>query len=374
MYLIERVIGIATYSIILLLICQFISKSKNNNRKKILNIYLLCLVLMAYFFVPPPGEDLYVIIPVMKSYASLSTTDLLLTLTTRETPLASLYYHIIGKFNLPGLLPAITALIVYSNIFYIINDFAEKYKIENKHVSKTLFYIMSTGFYVVAISNIRTLLSFSILAVAIYKEYFCNQKIIKSVPSYIVSFLIHSSSLIIIGIRFISLIMFEKKSKPFYKIFFGISLVIGYVLFEKYFNLALEKFIGYYTTGTFFLLWEFIKITILLIYILYIINYSKKLKKININDKNISKIGKLILLIVITLFILHKEFNLYLRVAYFCSIISMPVLLYILKSIQDKEMNKRNFYTITLFSCLIMLLLSCSRGHLSSLKFFDLNN
>ena len=117
MYLIERVIGIATYSIILLLICQFIAKSKNNNRKKILNIYLLCLVLMAYFFVPPPGEDLYVIIPVMKSYASLSTTDLLLTLTTRETPLASLYYHIIGKFNLPGLLPAITALIVYSNIF-----------------------------------------------------------------------------------------------------------------------------------------------------------------------------------------------------------------------------------------------------------------
>jgi len=62
------------------------------------------------------------------------------------------------------------------------------------------------------------------------------------------------------------------------------------------------------------------------------------------------------------------EFNIFMRISYFCSILFIPILASIMKY-SKYLIYKRSFDYITLSAIIILLGLSCSRGHLSSFKF-----
>ena len=111
---------------------------------------------MGFFYVPSPGADLYRLLQYMHGYARLSLSEIFLKMQNDASPLSILYYFIIGKFNVDGLLPAVSAFITYSNIFYVFKQHIKNNEdIDRKNVALTLFFIMSTGFFIHAISNIR---------------------------------------------------------------------------------------------------------------------------------------------------------------------------------------------------------------------------
>ena len=62
MFLLERLFGIFTFSVILFIVVNLISKCKSiKSTKKILFVYLFFLFLMGYFYYPYKTADLYYI-------------------------------------------------------------------------------------------------------------------------------------------------------------------------------------------------------------------------------------------------------------------------------------------------------------------------
>lgn len=377
MYLLERLLGVFTYTVVLLLVCFLIMKMRKKNIGKILLFYTFALSAMGFLYVPASGADLYRIIPVMHIYSGESFKQILQLFFDTSTPVAMIYYWIIGQFNVDGLLPAVTAFITYSNIFYIFKDYINKNEnISKKNIALTLFFIMATGFFIETISNIRTILAFSIIVRCIYNEIINQKSIIWNIPLYIIASLIHASSLAITIIRIVFFIFFEKREEKnmlLKKILIIIVLIVTYFLFgDTFVDLMLEKATNYFTDGDYFWIWDCIKTCILIFeIIIFNIYYKKFLKRQKENDSisinNLVNIS--ILMNIIILAVNLQEFNTFFRFTYFNTMINIPVLLNILKYREGEKSDEKLQFVVFILS-MASLGIAVTRGTLSSLKFF----
>ena len=356
MYLIERIIGQLCYCLCLIIIFIKIYNGNYKSLKKVLRTYIILLAIMAFLFVPPQGADLYG----SKDIIYLFKNSIL----NSPTPIAILYYYLFGKIGINGLLPCITSIIVYSNLFYIIYDYSKNNNIDKKAIATSIFFIMSCGFFMEVISGIRTMLAFSILARCFYNEMYNNKKFIGNIMYYIISIFIHSSAVGILLIRFVYYFIYENKRKIITKFFYLIVIIIFYIIFKKYILMSLDKFESYTQEGGYFWIWELIKILIMNFSMIIMLLKEENNKRIYLN---------LIIITFSTIMIILGEFNTFLRFSYFSVFIIMPIALKYFSNFysKQKESNYEKINIMLLLS-LIMLLLSCSRGNLSSLKFFIL--
>lgn len=364
MYFYERLIGIVIYCLLLFFFTIVIYKGNKNELKRTLFIYTICLSIMGFYFVPVEGNDIYRINELLTNvYSQLDFNNLFDMMRETMTPVATMLYFAVAKTKINSLLPAIVSFLVFNNLFFIVSDYVKKNKICNKTVGVTVLFLMSTGFFMEVISGIRTMLAFSILARCFYNELYNNKSIIKNGIWYIIAIFIHSSAIGIIGLRIIYLIFFNKKYKAIYKIFVLIGIIFAYVLFKNYIINSLHKFDSYlYDDNKYFWIWEFIKIIFLIITDLTII---KKYKKLNLN-----KYYQFNLIIIGFTVALISEFNIFLRFNYFNVFIIIPIVLNVVQNIYDNKITKGNCWIV--YSSIVLLILSCSRGNLSSLKFFEL--
>lgn len=374
MYLLERFLCVFTYTAVLLLVCFLIIKMPKKKIGKILLFYTVALSVMGFLYVPASGADLYRIIPVMHIYKEWNLEDIFYHFFDTTTPVAMLYYCIIGKFNIDGLLPAITAFITYSNVFYIFkNSIKRKEDISKKNIVLALLFVMSTGFFIETISNIRTILAFSIIIRCIYNEIINKKSITRYIPLYIVASLIHSSAIVITIIRIFFYIFIEKRDDKYLfikKITFVLAIVVIYFCFGDFFVIKMfEKATKYFTTEEgYFWIWDCIKTFILLFEIIIITRYYKKyIKKKNkeyeIPINNLVNFSILVTLII--LLVNFQEFNTFFRFTYFNIMINIPIIINILAIKEDKKLQ----FIIFILS-LASLGIAVTRGTLSSLKFF----
>ncbi len=377
MYLLERLLGVFTYTAVLLVVCFLIMKMQKKNIGKILLFYTFALSIMGFLYVPASGADLYRLIPIMHIYSESSFEAILQSFFDTSTPMAMIYYWLIGQFNIDGLLPAITAFITYSNIFYIFKDYIKRNEdIDKKNIALTLFFIMATGFFIETISNIRTILAFSIIVRCIYNEMFNKKSIIWNIPLYIIASLIHASSLAITIIRIGFFVFFEKREEKnilIKKIVVILVLIGTYLGFgDTFVNLMIEKATNYFTDGDYFWIWDCIKTCILILEIvIFNIYYKKFLKRQKENDSTSMNnlVNFSILMNVIILAINLQEFNTFFRFTYFNTMLNIPILLNILKDREEKKSDKKLQFVIFILS-MASLGIAVTRGTLSSLKFF----
>ena len=235
MYLFERTFALSIFCLCMLIVFIIIYNGHFKSLKKVLLIYTFVLGIMAFFFVPPKGADLFRIFRILDSYGEKSFGIIMNKyVSTKSTPLATLYYWFFAKINIKNLLPFFNTIVVYVNIFYILSDYTEKKKIDKRATALTFFLIMSSGFFMEVISGIRTMLAFSILARCFYDEIYNDKKIIKNIFYYIISFLIHSSAVGILLFRFIYFFIFENKNNILKNTFYIFLLLIVYYVFNSY--------------------------------------------------------------------------------------------------------------------------------------------
>lgn len=355
MYILERLFALSIYVLILIIITNIIYKNKYKSLKKILLIYTLILSGMGFLFVPAKGNDLYRIYLALDSYSKMDFSTFLNNLDISSTPLATIYYYAIAQIGYYRLLPAITCFITFNNLFYIIIDYSKKKKIDSKAISFTVLFIMATGFYFDVISGIRTFFAFSILARCFYDEMYNNKKMYYNSIFYIIACLIHASAFGILLLRFIFLI-FNNKEKMVYKIIPIIILIIAYIIAKEYFYSAIEKLDSYVNNSTYFWIWDFIKILIIVAISIFVIK----------NDQWNRNHG-FYYLVITFMAIFIDEFSMFARFGYFSVMISIPMFMsFFSNSTSLKNKQFVNIITITI------LLISCARGNLTSLKFFEL--
>ena len=185
MFLAARLVALFIYCFFLLVFCFSIAKTKH--KKRILFIYILILSFIGYFYVPYETSDLYRLTQIMHMYSRLSFSELFELIKNYSTPLTPLYFYIIGFFQNDHLLPAINAFITFSFCYCILYKASVKYNLKNSHTSLILFFFMSTGLLMPTITNLRTMLSLSMVTYCIYINYFQKSSILKQLPLLIIT-------------------------------------------------------------------------------------------------------------------------------------------------------------------------------------------
>ena len=369
MYIYERLIGVFTYVIIMFIMILLIYKSDKNKLKKNLIIYLIALCILAFFYIPSTSADLYRYIISAHDYNMLSYNDLYKLIINSSSPMQIVYFYLLGKININGLIPAVSALIYYGCYFRIIYGCAKKYNLSNKSVAYSLFLVMAMGGFLTVISAIRSFVAFAVIALCIYREIIENKSIFSNVLLYLFAGMMHLSAIGLIIIRII-IFLFGKEKKITKKILNILIIIIISIIFIKfgrnYWNSLINKTDYYVKNSVYSYLWEYIICFVYMIYstiILLIINNKKT------NEFEIKKLIKFNLIINFVIFIFAFEYSIFTRFQMFSELIFTPLFAFYINSL-EVENKKSKLLTYTYIIVLTMIfIIACTRGNLCGYKY-----
>lgn len=393
MLIIERILSLFIFVIILFVILFFILKLKKKSNV-ILNSYILILSIMGYCYEPLKGKngnidegaDLNRIWYYFDYYSFHTFGELWRAIKNSTTPGVELYYFIISKLDNKHFLPSITAFITFYFCFGIIKTILKKdKKINSNEIVISIFLFMSRGLFLQTISNIRTMLGFSIIAWCTYQEFYNNKKVKDLLIYYMLAASFHPV-VQVIGFYRIVYFFFQRKKYIFEKIKFiclglGLMLVV-YFWGMKYILKILSKGAEYISStenGTgYFYIWEYFLSVISIMIVVYLINIFKKYYKIgHIQKKNdsysiatynlINYIKPLIYVDIVFSFI---EFSFFHRISWYLSMLSIPLTIYVIRQKRIVNKKTKNLINKLIIGSLFILLVSCIRGDLCGLNFF----
>lgn len=365
MFLIERLFGVACYSAALALI--FITIFYRKLRvKDALIFYVIILSVFAYFYEPYETADLFRIINIMEQFSVYDLESFSkLTFADNTTPVAYWLYWLIGRIGNPGLLPAFATVMTYSITFYILYKSSKIYSIGNKSIAIILLFVMSTGNYIMVISNIRTMLAISLICFCFFRESILKSFRIWHILLYVLAALTHNLAIILIIIRFAAFVFsshLRRKWKIIIMLFLTAVSVIIIVFFNWVLDSVFDKAVEYITGEMYSYIWEYI-IGLLVLTIEVSALFYKKNTKIRLKENTVYFV---LCIIVACVFI--NEFSIFYRmIVQFATILTIPLLASGFSMVDIKSKQSEVFYL-----SLLMLFIACFRGSLSSLKFFVL--
>lgn len=387
----ERVLSLFIYVIILFIMLFFITKIKRKQIKIILNIYILILSMMGYLYKPLGnlygGADLNRIFYYVEFYHFTSYKELYMAIKNSTTPGIEIYYTLINILGNKNLLPTITAFIAFSFWFGIIKTILKNdKKIKKTEIVISIFLFMSRGLFLQTISNIRTLLGMSILTWCTYQEFYNKKNLTKLLPYYFLGSSFHS----IVQVVFIYRIIYyffenlknkENKKKILAYIISGLILI--YLGGNKYFlkiQSKAQSYIEYSRLGiNYFYIWEYLLAMFSIVIIIYLIyNFKKSYKiekiivlKIKYMKETNNLINYITPLLLISILISFIEFNTFLRLTWYLNGVCIPIVIYVIKQERIKCQNIEQLIKNLIIISIIMLFISCARGDLCGLNFFD---
>lgn len=376
MFIIERLIAVCIYGYALAFICMLISFS-NISYKALIRVYTVILVVMAFFYVPYVTADLYRINEMMLTYSAYEFSDFLrLFVSGSTTPVAAVLYWMVGKTGVPELLPAFSAAVCYSCIFYIFLNVCERQKVSRRNIAVMLMFIMSVGTYIFVIANIRTMLGICLIMFCFYRESVERKRSFLHIPLYAAAALLHNFCVVIIVFEAFVLLLDRRISPARRWIYFVIEAGVGcFLLFsmggavESIFSKAMDYIAG--DQYTYF--WEYLIGAVIWILGAYIVYQVKKNRE---RDPSLTGVEIFLTLCIAVAGVFCFEFTIFHRLITFAAVIlTIPLLPPMLEGSPLKSLSRKlSFSTQQIFTAasLFMLLISCTRGSLCSLKFFVL--
>lgn len=357
---------------------------KDYNTKKIkvyLMIYLMVLGVTAYFYNPYKTADLYTIRKHITSiYQNIDIFDVYKLMSQSRMPLQILYYWWFVQVGNMRLLPCITALITYGNIFLIIYKSFKKNNWSNVTVANVLLIFMCTGQFIEVISGIRCMLAYSIISMAIYVDYYEEKGLKKSFPLYLVGAFIHDSSYPIIAIRLLMLIyqknyasnkITQKIIKLFNILIFIIAIILCCLLFRDTITGVINHAKYYFNGGIYFYIWEYLIAMICMLYMLISMKVYKKLVRLQKIEKISPNYIKIISIIMAVNFLCFFEYSIFERYRILLLVLFLPIIGEILNYLRlSKDKMFKGYEQLTLFFIVLVYLLACVRGNLCNLNLF----
>lgn len=381
MFLLERMIGICIFFVILIIVSNLISKCLNiKETKKILMLYIFILSVLGYFFCPYKSADLYYIKNLINTnLINKNFRDIFVMFQDLGYQLYYIYYWIFGKLGNTNLLPAVTAMFFYSNIFYILYKSCDKFGLSPKTMSRTLLFFMAGGQFLEVISGIKSMFAFSVVALCCYKEFFENKSFLFNLPLYLFAALMHDAALVAVGIRFVYLI-FQKEDRIIYKIghyiIFGIFLLFTFKYGKEIIISASSKGQHYINAGAYSNIWEYVIAIICDCFMLYSICLVNNVMKndLNLKEKMSTYVKYVVMVLMIDICFVF-EYSIFHRYRSFTMMIIIPIIALLFEKTYRKEYSfLKKYYLIFQIYFMLTMGIALSRGNLASLKFFDLSS
>ena len=367
-----RMFGVSLYVLVLAFFCIIVGKISNKKLKTVLMVYAIILSIMGFFFVPSMDNDLYRTFEIMEYYSNMPFETIIRDyVSMSNAPFALFYYWIIGQFGVNSLLPFITALIFYINIFYIFSDYANKQNISGRALSLGLLIIMCNSSFIEVISGIRTMLSFSIVLRCIYNEVYNNKFIIRDVFWYVIASLIHPASLVLVIFRLIFTFFQRSKSKNRKWVLVVLSIALFTLLINyggRFIEAMADKANVYIYGDMYSYIWGFIITFLILVALVIIQNKSASFNNANDEERISLKNNRTFSRIIeATMIAFIFEYSIFSRYGNFNLLLNIPIILYYSDLLFKK--GDRGHKVMYLYF-LGVLFLTCVRGDLSALKFW----
>ncbi len=378
MFLFERSFGFGVYMLILLCVCVLLTKT-SAACKPILKFYIICLCVMAFFYKPYITADLYRIYGIMDFFAEMDFLYFWENFALGDSiPIANLLYWGVGKTGINALLPTFSAFVCYSFIFYIISKTQELFSISKKNVAYVLFFVMTTSIYISIIGGIRMMLALSMIAFSFFRGTVEKKVNILDILLYVLSIFIHAMSLVLIAICF-AVIVFDARRSFTRKIAFilivgGIGLALA-PNFSDIISNVYEKVLYYVLGDRYSDIWEYIMGgLIMMLLVILICEYWRIRKEDDCLVLRSYNAATVICMVIAAVFCF--EFSIFYRfVGHLAVILSIPMMLVTLEKSNVKPsraIRETDFKKVMIVLSAIIALISCIRGSLSSLKFFEL--
>lgn len=370
MYLFERMLGVVTYMGIMLVFIYLIYNSNSKKKlKKYLIIYWFLLAIMAFFYIPSKSADLTRLIETMHKYAQMNFESLFKLMNKTNLPSECLYFWCIGIIGIDGLLPSITSLIFFGNVFSITYKVACKYDIDNKNIAIALLFFMELGKFLEVISGIRALMAFSIIAWCAYTEMVEGKNFLKNIILYIFASLMHHAAMILTLIRLMFLLIQKEKKITRKNINIIIFILLSFLIFKLAYN-NIEAAIGkanlYIENAMYSYIWEYMICWIYVTFSTYTLIRYRKYVINNVEMENLRRFNLFINFIVI---ILNWEYSIFNRFSTFSGILFIPIFSFILQKMSKEQSKNKNFTYIFLLVTIFVFILVGTRGNLSGYKF-----
>lgn len=376
MFIIERLIAVCIYGYVLAFVCMLISFS-NINYKVLIRIYTVALVVMAFLYVPYITTDLYRINEMMIGYSAYEFSDFFrLFVAGSTTPAAAILYWAIGKTGVLALLPAFSAAVCYSCIFYIFIHVCESQKVKRQNIAIMLMFFMSIGTYIFVIANIRTMLGICLIMFCFYRESVERKWNVFHILLYVIAALLHNFCVVVIVFEAFVLLFDRRRSLARRWIYFVIEAGAGcafLILMGSAVQNIFSKAMDYIAGDQYTYFWEYLIgaiVWVLGVYILY------QVKKNRQKDSSLIGVEIFLTLCIIVAGVFCFEFTIFHRLVTFtASILTIPLLPTVLEGCPLKRSGyKLSFSAQQIFmaASFLMLFISCTRGSLCSLKFFVL--
>ena len=366
-FFLQRGLSVAIYAVIAMLFYQHMIKP-GIRVKRTLMVYAVILAIMAFFFKPTEHMDLYRLWRMSDYYyGKMALAELFqVGFSTSSSPLGIIYVVFISKIN-QHLLPALTALLFYLNIFYVIGDYAEKHEADNTAVATVVFLFMSRGVFCEVISGIRCMLAFSFIAVCIYSETYNNKSLAKHLPIYLIAALLHGAALVTVALRLIFYILVDTWGARRFVYLLLIIIIVGLFsnLFSQSISRALVKAEGYLNEETYSYIWEYFLNGAYMIILLFMMHFSSHRDIISAESKHIRLFCTAVFGCCIVLVSVYSIFH---RFISFGSFVALPLLIEVIdKDCKDEfSISRRNIMMLSLF----MLYASGIKGNLNGIRFF----
>ena len=378
MFLVERAIGVGIYMFVLLIVCAIISNTKISC-KAALKFYLICLCVMALFYKPYITADLYKTYVIVDYFGSVDFMYFMENLAFQgSTPAARILYWCVGKIGYNALLPIFSAFFSYSLIFYIIIKTQEIYSISKKNVAYLLFFLMSTSIYISAIGGIRMMIVLSAIAFCFFREVVEKKFNFLNIFLYIISVFMHSMAIVIIAIR-LFVTVFDGRKKRIMRIlyvFFVAILCFAFLLNSGVFMTDfIDKVNDYLFGDRYSDAWEYI-MGVLIFIVLTVFAYNFAPYRRDNAFADIIPYNYTMIICMIISLVFCFEFSIFYRfLGHAAVLFSIPMIMITLEETDNKPcrvFRMTNVRSVLLIFSVVIAIISCLRGSLSSLKFFEL--
>lgn len=197
---------------------------KDKNLKISLIILIVSLVILSVCIKPSDTYDLYRHYEVIEQF---KLSNYWTETVYDNFIIIRLIFYIISLFNYNELLPAISCIITYGIFVHIIMDFKTRYSIGIRQILISMLLNLTMIPFIVVYSGVRNTMVFSILALAIYREFIEKKKNVLTYLIYLLPIFIHYATIIIIGVRI--LYIFEDKIFKYRYILLMWSLSAGLI-------------------------------------------------------------------------------------------------------------------------------------------------
>jgi hypothetical protein len=295
-----------------------------------------------------------------------------------SSPASRLLFWFFGKTGINALLPAFSAFFCYSLIFYTIRKTKQLFNISNQTVAIVLFHIMTTSIFISVVGGIRMMLALSMITFSYFRATVEKKITVIEILFFIVSTFIHTTSFVAIGIVALTL-LFDSNKSALKKIGSAVAIgVIAAVFVVKFSGTAqglYNKFLDYILGDKHSDMWEYLMGAFITVVLLLVFGEFRHLRK-DFDCSNVNKCNLAAVFCVILAICFCFEFSIFYRfgghLAVMFSIPSMMIALEKTKGKSSVFIRGVDLKTLVILLSCIIAAISCARGSLCSLKFFEL--